>query len=145
MPSGKFKDNSLKGKIEINLGIISNIFGDFETALSYYRRALLYFEKIKDLKRIAEIRHNMGMLYTKKNDLKTAVQEFDKSISFSMQCGNVPSLGLAYLAKHIFIHCKTIFILPGLLPIKLWKYAIRQMINYPLQIFIKQKELYKEN
>jgi tetratricopeptide (TPR) repeat protein len=35
----------------------------------------------------------------KKNNLIPAIREFDKSILFSMQCGNIPSLRLAYLSK----------------------------------------------
>jgi tetratricopeptide (TPR) repeat protein len=92
-------ENYLTAKIEINLGIISNIIGDYETAFSYYRRALLYFEKIKDLHRIAEIRHNLGMFYTKKKNLKAAIKEFDKSILSSMQCGDIAFRGLPYLSK----------------------------------------------
>lgn len=45
----------LQGKVEINLGIVNTILGKFDTALSYFKRSLLSFEKIGDFMRIAEI------------------------------------------------------------------------------------------
>ncbi|MCH9030243.1 MAG: tetratricopeptide repeat protein, partial [Bacteroidetes bacterium] len=48
-------DNALRGKIEINLGIISNIQSNYDAALSYFRRALFNFEKVEDVRRVAEV------------------------------------------------------------------------------------------
>ncbi len=61
------------GKIDINLGIINNIMGKFDNAISYLKRALVIFEKLGDLKRIAEIRQNLGMVYTKTKNYSSAV------------------------------------------------------------------------
>ncbi len=92
-------DNNLIGKIEINLGIINNIQGNFDSALNYYRRALLNFQKVSETKRIAEIHHNMGMTFLKKIEYKQALSEFDQSISFSLQAGFLPILGITYVSK----------------------------------------------
>lgn len=88
-----------KGKIEINLGIVNNIRGFFDVALTYFNRALLNFEKIGDKKRIAEIHQNMGMVYTKKKEYHSAIKEFDESLTYSVQTDYIQTIGLVYLSK----------------------------------------------
>jgi tetratricopeptide (TPR) repeat protein len=89
----------LRSKVEINLGIIHNILGRFDLSISYLKRALLSFEDTNDWKRIAEIRHNMGMALLKKNEIKQAIAQFDKSINAAIEAGFLPSLGLTYVSK----------------------------------------------
>ncbi|RPI66169.1 MAG: tetratricopeptide repeat protein, partial [Ignavibacteriales bacterium] len=48
------KDETMIGMLEINLGILNNIQGNYDIALSYYQRALIKFEQIQDMRRIAE-------------------------------------------------------------------------------------------
>ena len=92
-------DETLKGVLAINNGIINTIQGDYETALIFYDKALSIFEKNGDIKRLAEVRHNLGMLYTQKEENKTALKEFNKSISLSLKSGNIFNLGLSYLQE----------------------------------------------
>ncbi|MCL5027848.1 MAG: tetratricopeptide repeat protein [Bacteroidetes bacterium] len=94
----KFEAN-LKGKIEINLGIINTIQGNFESALKNYKNALNNFNPIKDARRVAEIRHNIGMLYSKSNKYNLALREFNSSIKLSMKNGDLQTLGFSYLSK----------------------------------------------
>lgn len=92
-------DYSFTGKIEINLGIVNTIRGKYDAAISFFKRALINFEKISELKRIAEINHNMGMVYTKKNEFTTALHYFDECIILSVKLGYLQTCGLAYLSK----------------------------------------------
>lgn len=96
---GKSKNSEFKGKIEINLGIINNILGSYNEALSYFNRALITYNKISDFKRIAEIQHNIAMMHINTQKPKTAIKEFDKSISTCMKIGYLPILGISYLGK----------------------------------------------
>ena len=89
----------IKGKIEINLGIINSIKGLFDEALAYFKRALINYEKVDDKKRIAEIHQNIGMVYTKKGDYKHAINEFDESLSYSIENNYLQNLGIVYLSK----------------------------------------------
>ena len=95
--TSKEHDENLKGVLAINKGIINTIQGDFDTALMFYNQAQKIFENNDDLKRLAEVRHNLGMLYTQKEENKTALKEFNKSISLSLKSGNIFNLGLSYL------------------------------------------------
>jgi tetratricopeptide (TPR) repeat protein len=97
------KDSSLKGAVEINIGIINNIQGNYEVALSYYQRALLNFQKVNNLKRIAEVKHNIGMTYLKLSKYDFSLNNFDESISVSLQAGSLTILGITYASKaHLY-------------------------------------------
>jgi len=88
-----------KGKIEINLGIISNIKGLFDEALVYFKRALINYTKVGDKKRMAEIHQNIGMVYSKKGDFSYAINEFDESLSYSIETNYLQNIGFVYLNK----------------------------------------------
>ncbi len=95
----KKSDKNLNGKININLGIINTIQGNFELALKNYKSALTNFDPQKNEKRIAEIRHNIGMLYTKTKKYNLALREFNNSIKLSVKNGDLTTLGFSYLSK----------------------------------------------
>ena len=63
------------------------------------RRALVIFEQTHDMNRIAELRQNIGMLFTQKGDYNSALYEFDKGIVLSNEQGFLSKLGIAYLSK----------------------------------------------
>lgn len=92
-------DKALFGLLEINLGILNNIQGNFDEAFTCFRRALLIFEQTHDLNRVAELRHNIGMLFTEKGDYNSALEEFDISIALSIELGLLSKLGITYLSK----------------------------------------------
>lgn len=88
-----------KAKIEINLGIVNNIKGLFDEALTYFKRALINYEKVGDKKRIAEIHQNLGMVYTKKGDYTTSLKEFDESFAYAIETDYLQIIGFVYLSK----------------------------------------------
>lgn len=94
-------DYALKGKIEINLGIVNSIKGKTDKALGYFKRALLNYEKINDKKRIAEIHQNIGMVYSKKNEYDSAIKKFDESLALAIECNYLQTIGLVYLSKAV--------------------------------------------
>ncbi|HKI77367.1 MAG TPA: tetratricopeptide repeat protein [Ignavibacteriaceae bacterium] len=93
------KDDALIGILEINLGILNSIHGNFDTAFTYYQRALIKFEQLHDFRRVTEVRHNLGMLFTEKGDYQPALSEFDLSITSGLKAGYLPTLALSYLSK----------------------------------------------
>ena len=99
MLKGKLLKSKLASKIKTNLGIVSNIAGNFKKALEYYKSALVDFETAKDLRRMAEVRHNLGMLYGKINKYNSAHKEFNTSIKLSQKLGDLQTLGLSYIGK----------------------------------------------
>lgn len=90
---------TVKGKIEINLGIVNNIKGLFDEALVYFKRALFNYEKVGDKIRIAEIHQNIGMVYTKKGNYESALKEFDESFAYAVENNYLQAIGFVYLSK----------------------------------------------
>jgi len=93
------KDNVLMGMMDINLGVLNTIQGNYDVALTCYQRSLVTFEQLEDTRRIIEIRHNLGMLYTQKGEFKEALAEFDQSIFLALKLSYSPTLGMSYLSK----------------------------------------------
>ncbi len=93
------EDVFLKGKILINLGIIANILGNFDSAIHYYEIALSTFENKNNYKLAAELKHNIGMLYLKKREYNFAIEKFDESIADSLKSNSLQHLGISYLSK----------------------------------------------
>jgi len=80
---------------------------NYNEAISYLKRALLNFEKLGDLKRISEVKHNLGMVYTKKKEYSAAISEFDYSIDASMRSNYLQNLGITYISKaYVYTHLK---------------------------------------
>jgi tetratricopeptide (TPR) repeat protein len=93
------RQTQMAGVVLMNLGIICNIVGDFDSALTHYTRAQSCLEEVGDLNRLAELHHNMGMSYMSKHLLNEAIREFDRSHFLSVSTGNTPLMALAGLAK----------------------------------------------
>jgi tetratricopeptide (TPR) repeat protein len=93
------KDAVLIGKIEINLGIINNIYSNYDQALFYYNRALINFQRLNDHHKLAQIRHNIGITYLKKKEYVRALKELDKSIAISLNDSIYSILGISYITK----------------------------------------------
>ena len=93
------RQTQMAGVALMNLGILCNIAGDYDSSLAHYTRAQACFEEMGDLNRLAELHHNMGMSYLSKNLLHAANREFTTSHSLSSSTQNVPLMGLAGLGK----------------------------------------------
>lgn len=93
------KDKVIMSMIDINLGIINNIQGNLDAAYTHYRRALMQFEEIGDWRKVAEVRHNLGMLFTHRKEYSSAIKEFDSSINVSIEARYLPTVTVSYLSK----------------------------------------------
>ena len=89
----------MAGVAYMNLGIVFNIEGMYDKALTQYKRAQSSFESTGDVKRLAELHHNIGMSYLFKGKYKEANGEFDVSYSFSSPANSVSLMGLSNLGK----------------------------------------------
>jgi len=78
---------------------LNNITGNTKEAEKNYREALAKFEKFEDKRRIAETRHDLGMLFTKIGDYKSALSQFNISIKESSKDKNLLALAISYLGK----------------------------------------------
>jgi tetratricopeptide (TPR) repeat protein len=93
------RDKVIIAGIETNLGVINNICGKLDLAFSFFKRSLLRYELLGDFRRVAELRHNLGMNYTKKQNFNKAINEFDRSINLSLKYRYMPTLAISLLGK----------------------------------------------
>ena len=94
----------IAGLIHNNLGIVNSMIGNFELALSYFQRALVVFEKYNSKYYVADVRHNIGMIYIRKEKFKKAINEFDRCIHAAQLTNYQNILALSFLSKsYLFI------------------------------------------
>jgi tetratricopeptide (TPR) repeat protein len=95
----KSREIPLAGSVLMNLGVVHNIIGRYENALSCFKRAQACFEDIGDMNRLAEVHHNTGMSYLSMQLYSAAIREFDVGYLLSSKTQNVSLMGLASLGK----------------------------------------------
>jgi tetratricopeptide (TPR) repeat protein len=99
----------MTGIVQMNLGIVNNIVGNYDAALTHYTRARSSFEFGGDVRRLAELHHNTGMTYLAKERYRDAIREFNASHSLSAKQGNPGLMGLACLGKASACYCMNDF------------------------------------
>ena len=90
---------STRAMILTNLGVINTIRDNFEEAVLNYKNASEKFEKINDVRRLARVYHNLGMLFCKMKKYDDALEEFNKCISISIDMDYLSNCAVAYIGK----------------------------------------------
>ncbi|MCH7972347.1 MAG: tetratricopeptide repeat protein [Bacteroidetes bacterium] len=93
------RDKTIYGMLEMNLGILNNILQNYDEAYNYYQRALIIFEKDNNLRRMAEVTGNIGVLYLQKGEYNFALKSFDKSFMFAQKADVLNPMCVALLNK----------------------------------------------
>jgi putative nucleotidyltransferase with HDIG domain len=88
---------ALRGRIEQNMGILTNIQGDNAGASLHYRRSLEAFELAGDERGAAIAYHNLGMAATQRGALGEAEESYGKSLEIAARVGDVYLEGLCHL------------------------------------------------
>jgi len=112
------KDHEAEGMIEINLGITSGVFGDYEKSRYYFTKALKNFEQVGDNKRLAEIEK------TQKGDLKfTTLIDNTVNVRRSLhEVGETLIIAICLVIMVIFFFFRN------------WLIAIRPLIDIPISL-----------
>lgn len=92
-------DKYMTGMIECNLGIINYANQNFDAALTYFYRALTFFQQINDFGRIAELRYNIALLLIHQEKFEESLKELDESINAAVKAEKLSHLGKSYLGK----------------------------------------------
>lgn len=72
------------------LGFINiNHKNDLETALSYFQKCMMEYQKANSLQRIAAIEGNIGNIYNMKGDFEQVEKHWNKSLEISSSLGNL--------------------------------------------------------
>jgi len=93
------KDLELTANLDMNLGIIENIKGKKDESIKHLKKALVGYIKLGKNRRIAETRHNLGMVYLESGDYESALESFDEGIKIAKQGRFLSTLCVIYLAK----------------------------------------------
>src|SRR5260370_26281057 len=70
-------DLATAGRCANNLGIIANMQGDYDRAVSAYTRAIASYQQAHCDRGVAESRHNLGITYRERGQLDAALQAPD--------------------------------------------------------------------
>jgi tetratricopeptide (TPR) repeat protein len=84
----KISDQSKRGKILAELGIIHSLLSDPHKAIYYYEVALVIAREIGDRRSEAIVCWNFGLAYENVGDLKRAVDHMQISVDFERQMGH---------------------------------------------------------
>lgn len=90
-------DNSLLGRIQQNLGILTNIQGQYDQALEHYRLSLEAFGEAQDERGTAIAYHNLGMIASQRGELREAEISLSRSAAIAVRIEDVHLEGLCWL------------------------------------------------
>jgi len=93
----------LRARVEQNLGILANIQGDFEEALSRYGRSLEAYRAADDEQGCAIAYHNLGMASLDRQEFDAAERYFRQSLEIARRAGDAYLEGLC-LVNHAKVH-----------------------------------------
>jgi tetratricopeptide (TPR) repeat protein len=85
--------------LESNLGVLENIQENTDASIKHLTNALMSYNKLGKNRRIAEIKHNIGMVYLESKNYESALAAFDEGIEIAKQGSYMSILCLIYLAK----------------------------------------------
>lgn len=91
-------DEKVAAELETNLAIIENICGNLNESQEHFFNALNIFKNLNETKRIAELRHNIGMLLFEHKKYGKAIEEFEKGILIARKENYQTILAISYLA-----------------------------------------------
>lgn len=78
-----------------NLGVLANVRGSREVALTYYQRALAAYHRLGHLRGLAQTHYNLALSYREIGFLKEAETHYESAARFAEQGGSLDVLGLA--------------------------------------------------
>ncbi len=81
-------DRALRARIEQNLGVLSNMQGDLDTASGHYLRSLDAFQSISDSRGCGLVYHNLGMVYADREKWQEAESFFENSREIAETLGD---------------------------------------------------------
>src|SRR5712692_1080215 len=97
------ESRGLRARVEQNLGILANIQGDFDEALTRYGRSLEAYRASNDEHGCAIAYHNLGMVSADRQQFEAAERYFRQSHQVAERTGDAYLVGLC-LVNHAKVH-----------------------------------------
>jgi len=95
----EFKLKKMLIKINMNLGNIYHMKGDYDDALSHLTQTIELLDGQSDSSLHARVLHNIGLAYKGKHDEGQALEYFNQSIDLSMEAEDHYMRSISYLEK----------------------------------------------
>ncbi|MBW3630398.1 MAG: tetratricopeptide repeat protein [Gemmatimonadetes bacterium] len=89
------QDDELAARASNNLGVLANVRGDRERALTCYQRALASYQRLGYIRGLAQTHYNLGMAYRELRFAEQADAHYGRAIRFAEQSGSADVIGLA--------------------------------------------------
>lgn len=93
------RDDALRGKVQLNLGVIANIEGDLDGARDLYERSRSIFRQAGDRSGEALALHNIGMLLADRSDWEGADEAYEECLTICEEQGNVQMVANVLLSR----------------------------------------------
>jgi putative nucleotidyltransferase with HDIG domain len=84
------------GRINQNLGTLSNIRGNFASALTFYTSSLECYEKVRHEPGVAGVLNNLGMLHIDRQELEEADACLSRALEVCKSIGDVVTEGIVH-------------------------------------------------
>jgi len=100
------EDAQLLSDVHISLGILSNVKGQYDEAITHYQQSTARYKVIGDNHGLSQVYHNLAMTYIGNKSWELAGEYFQKSIELCIELGNTDLLSIIYtnrarLALHL--------------------------------------------
>ena len=93
--ASEWKDDEFAARASNNLGVLANLHGDREKALTFYQRALASYQRLGYTRGLAQTHYNLGMAYRQIHFPEEAETHYGNAIRYAQQTGNEDVIGLA--------------------------------------------------
>lgn len=93
------ESETLRARVEQNLGIMANAEGDLEGSLGHYQRSLAAFRAVRDSRGCAIALHNIGMNRADRAQWREADESFRSSLDIADAMGDVAVRGQVLLGR----------------------------------------------
>jgi tetratricopeptide (TPR) repeat protein len=95
----KDSDLELAANLSTNLGIIENIQENKDDAIMHLKNSFIFYKKLGNQKRMAEVNYNIGMTYLESGEFDSAINVFDEGIEIAKNGRFMSILCLMCLSK----------------------------------------------
>jgi len=99
-----------------NMAMVYDAYGDMNTAIDYYMKALIMFEKLGETENVATLYNNIGVLNQSSGENEKSIEYFLKSLEIADKNGNISAiirattnLGTSYSALERFDEAREAF------------------------------------
>ena len=97
-------DEEMSGRATNNMGTIASLRGDHERALSLYRLAIPFYQRVGHQSGLAQTSHNLGITFRDLGRWREARQHYDRAIKEAKRVGDRRLSAMATVAKAELSH-----------------------------------------